>query len=90
MMRCRDEYYIAGRRRLYREVKMREKCGGFTKKEEKRNIHAREVTILRLFQILYNFLYSYRILGNCFISLYSRRNAGGGYQIYHIITIMRC
>lgn len=57
---------------------MREKCGGFTRKEENRNIHAREVAILRLFQILYNSLYSYRILGDCFISLYSDRNAGVG------------
>ena len=80
MMRCRDEYYIGRKRRLYREVKMRGKCGGFTKKEEKRNIRAREVAKTRLFQILYNSLYSYRILGDCFIFLYSRRNAGEGFK----------
>nr|DAV01914.1 MAG TPA: hypothetical protein [Caudoviricetes sp.] len=35
-------------------------------------------------------MYSDRFSRNCFISQLSDRNIGGGYQIYHIITIIRC
>lgn len=56
-----------------------EKCGIYTRKEENRNIHAREVAKTRHFQQLPHSLYSDRFSRNCFISQLSYRNIGGGY-----------
>ena len=47
-------------------MKIDEKCGGFTKKAENRNIHAREIAKHDFSPACVNFLYSYRNSRNAF------------------------
>jgi hypothetical protein len=77
VIRCRDEYYIGRRWRGDRRGNEGESAE-FIPEKKKIVIYTREKLQKRDFlSACINFLYSYRILGNCFISLYSRRNAGG-------------